>query len=145
MPAEQKGCWKGLYGTQRKNYFSVKIFAGTYVGMAETVEETQSGGESKDYGEFQVNRTCSDAWINDIDLNKCSISPDEKQRLLLLLTSYQDVFIKSQHELGQATRFSHSIDTGTHPPFGLRPYRIPHSQLHMVDDHILFFFFFIFQ
>ena len=79
-----------------------------------------------------MNHTPSNVWINDIDLRNCSVSADEKQRLLHLLTTYEDVFVKSKIEFGQAHRFSHSIDTGEDP----RLYRIPYSQLGMVDVHI---------
>ena len=120
------------------NNFPVKIFAGTCVGMAETVEETQLRCESKekDEGESELKHISLDNWINDIDLSNCTISADEKQTLLHLLLAYQDVFVKSRNEFGQAHRFTHSIDTGEHPPVYIRPYRIPHSQLHMVDEHI---------
>ena len=64
------------------------------------------------------------------------VTPGERQQLLELLTEYNDVFVKSDTEFGRAHRFSHSIDTGNHPAFCQRPYRIPHSQLDMVDEHI---------
>ena len=53
-----------------------------------------------------------------------------------LLTEYNDVFGKSYAEFGRVHRFSHSIDTGDHPAFCQQPYRIPHSQLDIVDEHI---------
>ena len=116
------------------NDFPVKIFKGTCVGMAETLEEGQI---DDNIGELNSQSTSnSNSWIDDIDLTNCSISPQEKDELLRLLNEYSDVFVKSDKEFGRAHRFTHNIDTGDNPPFYHRPYGIPHSQLGMVDEHI---------
>ena len=44
---------------------------------------------------YHTNNYFSDVWINEIDLDNCSISSHEKQHLLHLLTKYRDVFVKS--------------------------------------------------
>ena len=46
------------------------------------------------------------------------------------------MFVISDTEAGLAQCFTHNIDTGAHPPLYQRPYRIPHSQLGMIDEHI---------
>ena len=114
------------------NWFPVKIFSGTCVGMAETID---SGIMETDEGEFSPN-TSSSSWVNDVDISNCNLSQQEKDRLLDLLIEYQDVFVTSESDFGQAKRFSRSMDTGDNPPFRQRPYRIPQSQLEMVDKHI---------
>ena len=114
------------------NIFPVKIFSGTCVGMAETMdkENLQSKeGEST----FEISST---SWIDDIDITNCNISEQEKSHLIDLLIEYEDVFVTSASDFGRAHRFTHNIETGDNPPFRQRPYRIPQSQLDMVDEHI---------
>lgn len=59
--------------------------------MAETVEETQVEIEPHDKGESDFPHASSNMWLVDIDPSNCSITADERQRVLQLFTSYQDV------------------------------------------------------
>ena len=80
------------------NDFPVKIFKGTCVGMAETLEEGQI---DDNIGELNLQSTSnSNSWIDDIDLTNCSISQQENDELLRLLNEYSDVFVKSDKEFG---------------------------------------------
>ena len=56
--------------------------------------------------------------------------------MIELLIEYQDIFTLKDSDLGRAHRFTHNIDTGDNPSFRQRPYRIPQSQLEMVNEHI---------
>ncbi len=114
------------------NDFPVKIFSGTCVGMAEVLEDT----EIKDKHGESINTSLLDSWLENIDLKHCSISEEERSKLLKLLIEYQDVFVKSDNEFGRAHRFTHTIDTGSNSPIRQRPYRTPYSQLDMIDEHI---------
>ena len=71
------------------NDFPVKVFAGTCVGMAETVEEKELSQEEigvAKSGESKIPySTFSTEWLNEIDLSNCDIAPGERQRLLELL------------------------------------------------------------
>ena len=114
------------------NIFPVKIFSGTCVGMAETVEKESlqsKGGES-------TVKPSSTSWIDDVDITNCHISEQEKSQVIDLLTEYEDVFVTSTSDFGKGHRSTHNIKTGDNPPFRQRPYRIPQSQLDMVDEHI---------
>ncbi len=95
------------------NDFPVKIFAGTCVGTAETFEEPK---DLHDKGESTLHNLSNCNWLNDIDLQNCSISDSERCQLLSLLSEFKDVFVKSDSEFGRANRFSHNIDTGDNPP-----------------------------
>ena len=117
------------------NTFPVKILSGTCVGTAEVLDEEQIHKNS-DQGKPNIQISSSHEWIDDVDLANCDISDQERRQLLNLLSEYRDVFAKSDTEFGRAHRFTHEIDTGDNPPFRQRPYRIPHSQLGMVDEHI---------
>ena len=90
------------------NLFSVKIFSGTCVGMAEIID---SGIVETDEGELSPYASSS-SWVNDVDISNCNLSQQEKDRLLDLLVEYQDVFVTSESDFGQAKRFSHTMDTG---------------------------------
>ena len=118
------------------NSCPVKIFAGTCVGMAETFK----GQDVKQMNEGKSRNIISDStsvpWLDDIDLTSSSLSENDKSRLIDLLIEYRDVFVNSDLDLGRAHRFTHKIDTGDNAPFRQRPYRIPQSQLEMVDKNI---------
>ena len=118
------------------NSCPVKIFAGTCVGMAETFK----GQDVKQMNEGKSRNIISDSnsvpWLDDIDLTSSSLSENDKSRLIDLLIEYCDVFVNSDLDLGRAHRFTHKIDTGDNAPFRQRPYRIPQSQLEMVDKNI---------
>ena len=113
------------------NLSPVKIHAGTCVGMAEAIDDRDNLKETG-----KTTSDSSTSWIDDIDLSNCSVSESEKCRLVDLLSEYEDVFTTSKFDLGRAHRFTHNIDTGDHQPLAQRPYRIPHSQLDMIDEHI---------
>lgn len=89
------------------NNFPVEIFAGTCVGMAETVNNSQIGSERK--GESIPNTFLSNEWINSIDLSNCLVWPNKKNELLHLLASYNDIFVKTNQDFGRAHSFTHSI------------------------------------
>ena len=114
----------------------VKIFAGTCVGMAEVLK----GQEVKQTREGKSHKVAPNSnflsWLDEIDLSSSSLSENEKSNLVNLLVEYSDVFVTSDLDLGKAHRFSHKIDTGKNDPFRQRPYRIPQSQLAMIDKHI---------
>ncbi len=54
----------------------------------------------------------------------------EQQKLTQFLTSYADVFSKSDTDIGQTDLVEHAIDTGDAPPVRQRPRRFPfaHTQ-----------------
>ena len=118
------------------NSCPVKIFAGTCVSMAEIFK----GQDVKQMNEGKSRNIKSDSnsvpWLDDIDLTSSSLSENDKSRLIDLLIEYRDVFVNSDLDLGRAHRFTHKIDTGDNAPFRQRPYRIPQSQLEMVDKNI---------
>lgn len=58
-----------------------------------------------------------------IDLSKADLTTDQRQRLLVLLSSYRDVFAMTSKELGRTSEVMHVIDTGDARPFRLRAYR----------------------
>ena len=76
------------------------------------------------------------SWLKDIDMSDSSLNEDERHQLLNLLQEYSDVFVTRETDVGCARRFSHKIDTSNNDPIRQRPYRIPHSQQEMVDEHI---------
>ena len=99
--------------------------------MAEAIDDRDNFKETG-----KTTSDSSTSWIDDIDLSNCSVSQSEKCRLVDLLSEYEDVFTTSKFDLGRAHRFTHNIDTGDHQPLAQRPYRIPHSQLDIIDEHI---------
>ena len=99
--------------------------------MAETLDLGKIQGKENGTSSFQTS-----SWIKDIDIAKYSISHQEKMQLTYLLLDYHDVFVKPESDFRRANHFTHNIDTGDNPPFRQHPYRIPHSQLNMVDEHI---------
>ena len=113
------------------NSFPVTVFAGTCVAMAESLDKIdQQSNDGKS------NPSTSSSCLDDVDIANCDISQQEETRLFELLKEYEDVFVSSETDLRRAERFSHNIETVDHPPIRQRPYRIPHSQLDMVDRHI---------
>ena len=55
--------------------------------------------------------------------NDCDITADQKAGLQYLLREYLDVFAFTNKELGRTDIVQHTIDTGSHPPIRLPPYR----------------------
>ena len=116
------------------NSFPVKVFPETCVGMAETVGVDDVNEQT---GENDLHSFPNElSWLKDIDMSDSSLNEDERNQLLNLLQEYSDVFVTRETDVGCARRFSHKIDTGNNDPIRQRPYRIPHSQQEMVDEHI---------
>ena len=62
---------------------------------------------------------------------KTHLHIDECEELLGLLIKYQDVFAKSDTDLGRTSEIKHKIDTGSAKPIRQKPRRIP---IHMQDE-----------
>ena len=118
------------------NNCSIRIFAGTCVGMVEILKgqavKQMKEGKSRDI----ISNSNSVPWLDDIDLMSSSLSEIDKSRLINLLIKYRDVFVNVDLYLGRAHRFTHNTDTGDNALFRRRPYRIPESQLGRVDKNI---------
>ena len=56
---------------------------------------------------------------------KSELLPDEMETVQGLISKNTDIFALDDNELGRCEIVYHEIDTGTHPPIKLRPYRIP--------------------
>jgi hypothetical protein len=53
------------------------------------------------------------------------LSSNDQEKLQELLTKYQDVFARSNDDLGQTDRVQHRINTGTAKPIRQAPRRLP--------------------
>ena len=64
------------------------------------------------------------------------LSGEMKGKLDHLLRDNQDLFAKSDLELGKTHLVEVSLDTGDSPPIKQRPYRLPFTQWPMLDKHL---------
>ena len=64
------------------------------------------------------------------------LKPDERQKLMLLINQYQDIFMEPKGELGQTDIFEHEINTGNQPPIKIPPRRIPVFRREIVDQEL---------
>ena len=86
-------------------------------------EETQKSSEPEDIPESQK-------------ANLSHVSEAQRKKLQELLERNNDLFAKSDCDLGRTHLTKAKIDTGDHPPIKQAPYRLPFSQRQMVEDHI---------
>ena len=64
------------------------------------------------------------------------LSGEMKGKLDQLLRDNQDLFAKSDLDLGKTHLVEVSLDTGDSPPIKQRPYRLPFTQWPMLDKHL---------
>ena len=65
-----------------------------------------------------------------------SLNEDTIQTLKDILMSYQDVFSKSDLDLGLTTLIKHRIDTNNAPPFRQPLRRFPPAHVEAISDHV---------
>ena len=63
--------------------------------------------------------------LNELDLSELDCNPDFKDEIHSLILQNSSIFAKSDIDLGCTDLVSMSIDTGSHSPIKLRPYRTP--------------------
>lgn len=69
-------------------------------------------------------KTSSTLLVEKIDLSKCALPPEEKDKLIDLLNEFKTLFSVDK-EPGLITEFEFSIDTGDHPPIRDRARYLP--------------------
>ena len=65
-----------------------------------------------------------------------NLSSSEQAKLQSLLSSYEDVFAKSEFDLGNFTAITHNIDTGSTPPIKQRIRRTPWNFAEEEEKHL---------
>lgn len=55
------------------------------------------------------------------NLKETTLSASQLRALVDLLQEYQDVFARDEYDLGRFNQWSHTIDTGDHPPIKAKP------------------------
>jgi hypothetical protein len=64
------------------------------------------------------------------------VSPEHRQMIEKLVMRNQDIFTKSDADLGHTDTIKMKIDTGDHPPIKMKPYRTPLNKRKIVDKAI---------
>ena len=106
---------------------SISLNKGTVIGKANTIMPAcvslLTTGESDNItpNSVQLNR-CSSNEIP-IDLEDSDLDSREKSSLTNFLKGYRDIFATKLSELGEVTKFEHTIETGNAPPTRQRFYR----------------------
>lgn len=71
-----------------------------------------------------------------IDFSKCDVQGTELEKLKALCEKYDDVFSKSQYDLGCCSVAEHHIETTTENPIYNRPRRTPFKYKQELDKHM---------
>lgn len=71
-----------------------------------------------------------------VDLSGFRLTHAQQSQLTDLLQEYRYIFVLSPDELGRTSLIQHEIDTGTHPPIRLRPYRSAQVQRERIEVNI---------
>ena len=65
-----------------------------------------------------------------------NLNTDETRRIKTLADRYDQVFSKSENDIGFNDKAKFEIETGVHSPIKFRPYRVPYSQQDTVNKMI---------
>lgn len=76
-------------------------------------------------------------FLNDLlSRSQTNISNSDQPKLVKLLTKYQDVFSKGDHDLGRTDKITHSIHTTCAAPIRQRPRRPPMGQREEIEEQV---------
>ena len=103
--------------------------------------ETCSSPEDGEEGKEGIQGNCDKADIplclKEMFEKSCvNLSDSERLQFRELLNEYQDVFAKSEFDLGNFTEIEHSIDTGDAPPVKLKMRRTPACFVNEEEAHL---------
>lgn len=73
--------------------------------------------------------------IEGLDINE-NLSETDRKSLIELLVKYHSNFAWSENELGRTHLIEHHIDTGTHPPISIPPYRVSKAEKILIEEHV---------
>ncbi len=62
------------------------------------------------------------------------ITVEQRAQLQALVEEYSDIFAKHEFDLGKFPDVVFNINTGTHPPHKMKPYRIPFKKRQLMSD-----------
>ena len=64
------------------------------------------------------------------------LNTEQTKMMCDLLSKNSDVFVGSDEKIGRTNLVKHRIHTGSAPPIKQRPYKVPISQRHVIDEQI---------
>ena len=83
-----------------------------------------------------VNTSRASEILSKINLDETVVEGNEKEKLIQLITEYQDVFSLGSNDIGRADKVKHRIDTGSSYPIRQAPRRVPVAMKDEVKNHI---------
>ena len=111
---------------------AVSLPAGTVLSVLEPVEPCYPD-ESSGVSETLCNDPTLIEMVNHVDP---SVVPENRQKLLKLLSEFSGTFSHGVNDLGRTDVVSHSIDTGQGPPFRQPLRRYPPAHLDAIRQHV---------
>lgn len=116
---------------------SIRLFRYSTLGTLEAEDKEIMAVDLEETGYPPENPPAGGEDLKDaIDLTEADLTTDQRQRLLVLLGSYRDVFALTPKELGRTSEVMHVIDTGDARPFRLRAYRTSPIHRQEIDKQI---------
>ena len=76
------------------------------------------------------------AQVSSPNMDRTDVTPEQRAGLSALIEENEDLFAKSDADLGCTPLVEMKIDTGEHPPIQQRPYRVPISQRAIIEKHV---------
>ena len=112
-----------------KNKFEVTIGKGKHLGTLEKCDHSQI----LNIKTSNMEKAPTASKLVNIDKN---LNTDETRRIKTLADRYDQVFSKSENDIGFNDKAKFEIETGVHSPIKSRPYRVPYSQQDTVNKMI---------
>nr|CAD2205383.1 unnamed protein product [Meloidogyne enterolobii] len=109
-----------------------RLFKGRTLGLASEVLKTES---ENILAETNFIRVTIDQTFK-IDFEKATVKGEDLNKLKELCNEFEDIFSKSQYDIGSCTAGEHDIITTSEEPVASRPHRVPFKYRDELQKHI---------
>ena len=110
---------------------------GTLAGFITPVTPDDVEEKQADSAEIEENKEEVPEHLKDLyERAKQGVEEKHHNDIAKLLSEYQDVFAKSDTDIGRTNKVKHGINTGDHPPLKERPRRFPPKEQEEIDRQI---------
>ena len=106
------------------------------VKILRSIEPAKSEKKQATVNQQTVNQAKSNKVIEEINIGDCKISPQEKDRLQMFLTKWNDIFSKGLTDLGNCDLVKHEIKLNDDIPIKEPARRIPPALFQEVREHL---------